>query len=320
MATVLVVAEQGGGKVKKSAFSAITAAQQLAKGGALHVAVLGGAGVAGAAEQLRGFGAAKVHVAEHAGLSNHVAEAFSKVVADLAKAVGASHVVLTATANGKDLAPRVAARLGAGMASEISAVVDDKTFVRPMWAGNVVGTVEITTATKVITVRGSEFAAAQPSGGSSEVAAFAADPGTPKTRFVKFEEVKSARPELTEASIIVSGGRGTKNPEGYKALVEPLADLLGAAVGATRAIVDEGWVPNDWQVGQTGKVVAPNLYIALGISGAIQHVAGMKGSKTIVAVNKDADAPIFQVADYGLVADVFKAVPEMVEEIKKAKG
>jgi len=319
MATVLVIAEVTHGKVKKASYSAITAGKTLAAGGALHIGVLGGA-LSEAPAALMGFGAAKVHVAEHAGLKDYLAEPYSKVIADMAKATGATHVVMTATANGKDVAPRVAARLGAGMASEISAVVDDKTFKRPMWAGNVVGTVEVTTAIKVITVRGSEFATAVAGASSGELATFAADPGTAKTRFVKFEEVKSARPELTEASTIVSGGRGTKSPEGYKQLVEPLADLLGAATGATRAIVDEGWVPNDWQVGQTGKVVAPNLYIALGISGAIQHVAGMKGSKTIVAINKDADAPIFQVADYGLVADVFKAVPELIEEIKKAKG
>ncbi|MEW5852523.1 MAG: electron transfer flavoprotein subunit alpha/FixB family protein [Myxococcota bacterium] len=317
MATVLVIAEQANGNIKKATFPAITAAQKI--GGTLHLAVLG-AGVANAAGQLKGYGAAKIHVAEHAGLKDYLAEGYAKVVADLAKSVGATHVVMSATSQGKDLCPRVAARLGAGMASDISAVVDEKTFKRPMWAGNVIGTVEITTAVKVVTVRGSEFGAAQKSGDAGEVASFAADPGTVKARFVKFEEVKSTRPELTEASIIVSGGRGTKSPDGYKQTVEPLADLLGAAVGATRAIVDDGWVPNDWQVGQTGKVVAPQLYIALGISGAIQHVAGMKGSKTIVAINKDADAPIFQVADYGLVADLFKAVPELMEEIKKVRG
>jgi electron transfer flavoprotein alpha subunit len=319
MATVLVIAEQSNGKLKKSALSAITAGKTLAQGGTLHIGVLGGS-LGGVPAALQGFGAAKVHAAEHAGLKDYLAEAYGKVIADMAKAAGATHVVFTATALGKDAAPRVAARLGAGMASEISAVLDEKTFKRPMWAGNVTGTVELTTATKVITVRGSEFAAAVAGAAGGEVVKFAADPGTPKTRFIKFEEVKSARPELTEATNVVAGGRGCKDPAGYKAMVEPLADLLGAAVGATRAIVDDGWVPNDWQVGQTGKVVAPNLYIALGISGAIQHVAGMKGSKTIVAVNKDADAPIFQVADYGLVADLFKAVPEMMEEIKKAKG
>ncbi|MBI5493800.1 MAG: electron transfer flavoprotein subunit alpha/FixB family protein [Deltaproteobacteria bacterium] len=319
MATVLVIAEQAGGKVKKASLAAITAGQQLAKGGAMHIGVLG-ENPADAAASLLGYGAAKVHAAAHAGLAHYLAEPFAKVVADLAKANGATHVVLPATAQGKDVAPRIAARLGAGMASDISAVVDDKTFKRPMWAGNVVGAVEITTAVKVVTVRVSEFAAAAAGAAAGEVAKFAADPGTPKAKFIKFEEVKSARPELTEASIIVSGGRGTKSKEGYKATVEPLADLLGAAVGATRAIVDDGWVPNDWQVGQTGKVVAPQLYFALGISGAIQHVAGMKGSKTIVAINKDPDAPIFQVADYGLVADLAKAVPELMEEIKKVKG
>jgi len=314
-----VIAEQANGTLKKSSLPAITAGQQLAKGGALHIAVLGAA-LGDTPKTLQTFGAAKVHAAEHAALKDYLAEPYSNAVAQIAKSVGASHVVLTATANGKDMAPRIAARLSAGMASEISAVVDEKTFKRPMWAGNVVGTVEITTATKVITVRGSEFAAAVPGAASGDVTKVTVDVAAGKTRFVKFEEVKSSRPELTEASVVVSGGRGTKSPEGYKELVYPLADALGAATGATRAIVDDGWVPNDWQVGQTGKVVAPQLYVALGISGAIQHVAGMKGSKTIVAINKDPDAPIFQVADYGLVADVFKAVPELVAEIKKAKG
>jgi electron transfer flavoprotein alpha subunit len=319
MATVLVIAEHNQGSIRKSTLPAIKVGQQLAAGGALHLCLLGDK-VGGAAEALKGYGAVKIHVAEHAALANYLCEPFAQVLTDLAKSVSATHLVMATTAVGRDLMPRVAARLGAGVASEICAVVDEKTFKRPMWAGNVVGTVEVTTPVKVVTVRGSEFAPAVQAGDGGEVTPFAANPGAAKATFVKFEALKSTRPELTEASVVVSGGRGVKSKEGYTQTVEPLADLLGAAVGATRAIVDEGWVPNDWQVGQTGKVVAPQLYFALGISGAIQHVAGMKGSKTIVAINKDADAPIFQVADYGLVGDIFKVVPELVAEIKKVRG
>ncbi len=220
----------------------------------------------------------------------------------------------------KDLIPRLAAKLSAGMASDIMGFEDGK-FTRPVWAGNVEVKVEITTAVKAVTVRGTEFEKAPKGDASSEKVEVAVDVdlGSLKKRFVSFEEVKSDRPELTEAGIIVSGGRGTKGDEGFK-LLDGLADLFNAAIGATRAAVDAGWVPNDLQVGQTGKVVAPDVYFAVGISGAIQHLAGMKGSKVIVAINKDEEAPIFNVADYGLVADLFKAVPEMVEEIKKARG
>ncbi|MBN2358742.1 MAG: electron transfer flavoprotein subunit alpha/FixB family protein, partial [Deltaproteobacteria bacterium] len=238
----------------------------------------------------------------------------------IAKASGASHVVACATTTGKDTLPRVAARLDAGMASDISGVVDGKTYRRPMWAGSVIGVVEIATPVQVLTVRGTEFAPAAPVAGAAAVETFAADPGTSRMRFVRFDATKSERPDLAEARVVISGGRGLKGPEGFKEMIEPLADLFGAAIGATRAVVDAGWAPNDLQVGQTGKVVAPDLYLAIGLSGAIQHVAGMKGSKVIVAINKDEEAPIFGVADYGLVADLFKAVPELVEEIKKARA
>jgi electron transfer flavoprotein alpha subunit len=204
------------------------------------------------------------------------------------------------------------------MASDISAVVSENTFKRPMWAGNIIGTVEVTTATKVITVRPTEFAPPT-AGAAGSIAAIACDPGASKMQFVSFDAVVSDRPALSDARVIVSGGRGVKGPEGFKTVIEPLADALGAAIGASRAVCDAGWVPNDWQVGQTGKVVAPELYVAVGISGAIQHVAGMKGSKCIVAINKEPEAPIFQVADYGLVADLFKAAPELTEAIKAAK-
>src|SRR6266851_4535193 len=223
-------------------------------------------------------------------------------------------VVIAATAYGKDIAPRIAAKLGAGLASDVLAIVGANQFKRAMWAGNAIATVEVTTPVKVVTVRATEFAAPQKAQGKGSVTPAQVAAPQPKTKFVEFNEVKSARPELTEARVVVSGGRGTKGD--FKP-IEQLADVLNAAVGASRAVVDAGWQPNDLQVGQTGKVVAPQLYVAAGISGAIQHLAGMKGSKTIVAINKDAEAPIFQVADYGLVADLFKALPEMAEAVKK---
>src|SRR5690606_5835446 len=223
------------------------------------------------------------------------------------------------TAFGKDLLPRVAARLEAAMATDVVAIAGDGaaiTYHRPMWAGNVIAEVKLTTPVQAFSVRPTAFAAAA-EGGAGEVKAFSPTVGEVKTRFVEFQEVKSARPQRTEAAVVVAGGRGTKGD--FKE-IEALADLLGAAIGASRAVCDAGWVPNDLQVGQTGKVVAPKLYIAAGISGAIQHLAGMKGSKTIVAINKDPEAPIFQVADYGLVADLFKVLPELREGLEKLKS
>ena len=320
MAGILVVAEQHKGKLRKATLNALGAALALGQrtGGAVTALVLG-KGVEPVAKELAGFGAAKVLFADHAGLENPLAEPYGKVIADAAKAVGADYVVAAATNQGKDILPRTAARLGAGLASDVVAFAGEGAnvqFKRPMWAGNAIATVEVATAVKVVTVRPTEFPEAS-AGAASAVEAFAADPGTPKTKFLTFEEVQSERPELTEAAVVVSGGRGTK---GDFDPIFALADSLGGAVGASRAVVDAGWQPNDLQIGQTGKVVAPKLYFAVGISGAIQHLAGMKGSKTIVAINKDPDAPIFQVADYGLVADLFKAVPELVEEIKKVRG
>ena len=315
MTTHLVVAEHQGGKILKATLSTITAAK--AAGGDVIGLVLGKGTAEAAADMAKYVG--KVLHAEHDGLEHWLSQPYAKVIADAAQAAGADCVWAGATAAGKDTMPRVAARLGAGMASDICGVVDDKTFKRPMWAGNVIGTVELTTAVRVITVRGTEFAPAEEAGGG-EVAAFDAAPGETNQTFVSFDRVESDRPQLTDADVIVSGGRGVKGPEGFKDVIEPLADALGAAIGASRAVCDAGWAPNDWQVGQTGKVVAPDLYLALGISGAIQHVAGMKGSKTIVAINKDEEAPIFQVADYGLVADLFKAGPELTSKIKELKG
>jgi electron transfer flavoprotein alpha subunit len=317
MANVLIVAEQQAGTLRKASLHALQAGRELAArtGGKVAAALLG-SGVEAAAAELAAHGV-EVHVADAPALEHPIAEAWAPIVADLAKALGASHVGAAATALAKDLLPRVAARLEAGMATEVVAFGGEGsavTFRRPMWAGNVLAEVEISSAVKVFTVRATEFAAA-PRGGQGELKRLSVsiDPASLRTRHVGFVEVKSTRPELTEARRIVAGGRGTKGD--FKA-VEALADALGAAVGATRAAVDAGWVPNDWQVGQTGKVVAPELYVAAGISGAIQHVAGMKGSKVIVAVNKDPEAPILQIADYGLVADLFKALPELQAKLK----
>ena len=314
MATILLVGEQGGGHLKKASLSALTAAQQLAqKNGAQIATVLIGAGAGQSAQELAAYGA-PVHVVEGAGFEHALAETHSAAVAELAKKVGASDVVMAATAYGKDVAPRIAARLGAGLASDVLGIVTANQFRRAMWAGNALATVEVTTPVKVITVRATDFAAAQKAQSAGAVTPQQVNAPQAKTKFVEFNEVKSARPELTEARVVVSGGRGTKGD--FKP-IEQLADVLNAAVGASRAVVDAGWQPNDLQVGQTGKVVAPQLYIAAGISGAIQHLAGMKGSKTIVAINKDPEAPIFQIADYGLVADLFKALPELSEAVKK---
>ena len=306
MATHLIVAEHLDGKLFKGTLSAVAAAQKA--GGDVQGLVLG-KGVKGVADELAKY-VGKVHYAEHDGLENRLAQPYAKVIADVAKSLGATHVWAAASAAGKDIFPRVAARLDAAMASDIQEVVDDKTFKRPMWAGNIVGTVELTTPVKVVTVRPTEFEPAA-EGAAGAVETVAADPGASKMTFVSFDQVKSDRPQLGDADVVVSGGRGVKGPEGFKELIEPLADTLGAAIGASRAVCDAGWVPNDWQVGQTGKVVAPELYIAVGISGAIQHLAGMKDSKVIVAINKDEEAPIFQVADFGLVGDLFTILPEL---------
>lgn len=318
MAKILVVAEQYMGTLRPATLSAISAAKAAAEkmGGDYAILVLG-SNVGAVADKLAGYGASKVLVADAAALDRYIAETYAKVVADVAKAEGASVILATSTTTGKDLLPRVAARLGAGMASDITEIVGPNQFKRPMYAGNVIATVEVSTPIIVASVRGTAFSAAQPSGGTSPQAAVTVNVELAKAKFVSFDETKSERPGLTEARIVVSGGRGTKGD--FKP-IEQLADALGAAVGASRAAVDAGWVPNDMQVGQTGKIVAPELYIACGISGAIQHWAGMKDSKVIVAINKDPEAPIFQGADYGLVGDLFKVIPEFVEELKKAKA
>jgi len=308
MATHLIFAEHDESGLKKSTLSALSAAKKI--NGDIHGVVLGKS-VTKIAEQLAQY-CSKVHVCEHDGLGYRLAQPYAKIVSDVAQKINATHVWAAATVAGKDLSPRVAMRLNAGMASDIQAVYSESVFLRPVWAGDLTGEVEILTPIKIITARVSEFAAAEPQASKGEIIPFDVSLGEVKMRFKSFDAVKSSRPDLTDAKVVVAGGRGLKGPEGFKELIEPLADKLGAAIGASRAVCDAGWVPNDWQVGQTGKVVAPKLYFAIGISGAIQHVAGMKGAKVIVAINKDPEAPIFQIADYGLVADAFKAVPELL--------
>jgi electron transfer flavoprotein alpha subunit len=317
MTNVLVVAEIAGGSVKKTTLTCITFAREAAKraGGAVHALAIGH-GISEAAKELAGY-VNSVHVADGEAFKSPVAETYAKAIAAGVKAANATVLCMAATAHGKDVMPRAAAALGAGMASDILGFAGANAFtlLRPVQAGNVIATVEITTPLKVMTTRPTEFAAASKSAAPGGVQPLDVSTGGERTRFVKFDAVKSERPELTDARVVVSGGRGLKGPENFPAIIEPLADKLRAAIGASRAVVDSGWVPNDMQVGQTGKVVAPDLYIAVGISGAIQHVAGMKGSKTIVAINKDPEAPIFQIADYGLVADLFKAVPELTQKL-----
>jgi electron transfer flavoprotein alpha subunit len=323
MPNALVVAEIAeDGKVKKATLSAISFAKKAlpALGGSFSILVLGGSARA-AATELAAYGAAKVLVCEDASLAKYTAEHYAPTVAEVGKSF--SLVVATATSEGKDLMPRVAARLDAAYAGDCADVSVEGTslrYKRPMYAGNAFGTVELTTPIHVATARQSEFDPAAPSGGNSPVEAVAKTaPGAAASRveIVSLEAVKSERPELTEARVVVSGGRALK--EQFFQVLEPLAQALGAAIGASRAAVDAGYAPGDYQVGQTGKIVAPQLYVAIGISGAIQHMAGMKSSKVIVAINKDAEAPIFQIADYGLVTDLFQAVPALTAELKKRR-
>ncbi len=318
MSKSLIYIEHAHGNVQKASQVALAAAN---KAGGDVVALVLGQGVDAVAGKAAKLGVSKVVAIDDARLEHYLADVYSKAVAQVAKAEGVETVFAAATAIGKDLFPRVAHLLEAGMASDITDVGADGSLERPTYAGNVIATITIETPMKVVTVRGTAFEAAEPGGADApiEKAELAADAQS-KTRFVEFAETKSDRPQLTEASIVVSGGRGLKSGENFTEVLEPLVDAMDAAMGASRAAVDAGFVPNDLQVGQTGKVVAPQLYVAVGISGAIQHLAGMKDSKVIVAINKDADAPIFSVSDYGLVADLFKAVPEMTDEVKKLKA
>ncbi|OZB30911.1 MAG: electron transfer flavoprotein subunit alpha [Pseudomonas sp. 34-62-33] len=308
--TILVIAEHTNAALAPATLNTVAAAQKI--GGDIHVLVAGANAGAAADAAAKIAGVAKVLVADNAAYANQLPENVAPLVAELGK--NYSHILAAATSNGKNILPRVAAALDVDQISEIIAVESADTFKRPIYAGNAIATVQSSAAVKVITVRSTGFDAVAAEGGSAAIEAVSGPGDAGKSAFVGEELAKSDRPELTAAKIVVSGGRGMGNGDNFK-LLYALADKLGAAVGASRAAVDAGFVPNDMQVGQTGKIVAPQLYIAVGISGAIQHLAGMKDSKVIVAINKDEEAPIFQVADYGLVADLFEAVPELEKSV-----
>jgi electron transfer flavoprotein alpha subunit len=306
----LVLVEHEGGQLKDATLAAVTAASKL---GETHLLVAG-SGVGGVAEQAAKIaGVGKVHVADDAAYEHQLAENVAPLIASLMDHHDA--FLAPATTTGKNVAPRVAALLDVMQISDILSVEGEDTFTRPVYAGNAIATVRSSDAKKVITVRGTAFEKAAREGGSAEIEAVSGGGEQGLSSFVGQEVAHSERPELTSATIVVSGGRALGSSEQFHALIDPLADKLGAAVGASRAAVDAGYAPNDYQVGQTGKIVAPGVYIAVGISGAIQHLAGMKDSKVIVAINKDEDAPIFQVADIGLVGDLFKLVPELTEKL-----
>ncbi len=311
--SVLVVADHDNSAIVPIVLTTVTAAAAIS--GDVHVLVAGeGSGAGAAVEAAKIAGVSKVIAADSAAYAHQLAESIAPLVVGLA--VGYSHILFPSNTSGKNIAPRVAALLDVAQISDIVEVVSENTFVRPIYAGNAMATVQSSDSVKVITVRGTAFAAAEAEGGTAAVETVdaAEDPGL--SSFVGQELTKSERPELTAARVIISGGRGLQSGENFE-IIEKVADKLGAAVGASRAAVDAGYKPNDYQVGQTGKVVAPELYIAVGISGAIQHLAGMKDSKVIVAINKDEEAPIFTVADYGLVGDLFKIVPELDEQLEK---
>jgi electron transfer flavoprotein alpha subunit len=317
---ILAFAEERGGKFKKSSLEAIRAGRRLADSlGGEFVAIVAGHGLTGAAAGLGRYGAGRVIAVDDPALARHANSATAKIIAEVARSEGATIVILSASQMGKDIAPRVAVRLGAGLAADcISLKVEGTDIIatRPVFAGKALLDVRITTAVKVFTLRPNTFDAAEDGSDArveqAKVPLEAADTVTT----VQEMKVSEGRPDVTEADIIVSGGRGMKGPEHFD-LIERLADALGAGVGASRAVVDAGWRPHDEQVGQTGKTVSPTLYIACGISGAVQHLAGMSSSKYIVAINRDKDAPIFQVADYGIVGDVFEVLPVLIEELKK---
>jgi electron transfer flavoprotein alpha subunit len=311
--TVLVVAEHDNKSVRKATLNTVAAAQKL--GSDIDVLVAGYQ-VAEASKAAAAIpGVKKVLQADAPHLGAFLAENVAALIVSLAK--NYSHVVAPATSNGKNVMPRAAALLDVQQVSDISAVQSADTFVRPIYAGNALATVQSRDPIKLITVRTTAFDAVAATGGSAAIESISPPPDSGLSSFVSREVSKSERPELTAAKIIVSGGRGMGSGENFTKVLEPLADKLGAAMGASRAAVDAGFVPNDWQVGQTGKIVAPDLYVAVGISGAIQHLAGMKDSRVIVAINKDEEAPIFQVADFGVVGDLFQLVPSLVEELKR---
>lgn len=308
--SVLVIAEHDNAQLKGATLNVIAAAAKI--GGDVHVLVMGAGAQAAADQAAKAAGVAKVILADGPSLAEGLAENLAAQVLDRASSY--SHILFAATSTGKNVAPRVAAKLDVAQISDIIAVESADTFARPIYAGNAIATVQSQDAVKVITVRTTAFDPVAGEGGQAAVESAAAVADSGLSAFVGRELAKSDRPELAGAAAVVSGGRGMGSAENFK-ILEPLADKLGAALGASRAAVDAGYAPNDWQVGQTGKIVAPQLYVAVGISGAIQHLAGMKDSKVIVAINKDAEAPIFGVADYGLVADLFQAVPELANSL-----
>ena len=321
MTKILVIADQQHNEVNKSTFNVLAGAQELAKRiGAEYDILLMGGNVGGKAAELTAYGAGTVYTISGNDFANYLAQPYSNAVRELAVRIGASHICGSAGSTGKDMLPRVAAGLGAGMVADCIGFEGDGAgllYRRPMYAGNIVATVKVNTSAAVVSFRTSEFDAAEPGEGSSAVEVLESPEIEINARYVSFDGAESERPDLGDADVVVAGGRGLKDGENFYKVLEPLADVLGAAIGASRAAVDSDFCPNDLQVGQTGKVVAPNLYFAIALSGAIQHLAGMKNSKTIVAINKDPDAPIFQVSDYGLVADAFQAVPELVQKIKQ---
>jgi len=310
--TVLVIAEYQQQQIQASTLNVVSAALQIDQD--VHVLLMGHdlTGAANAAAAITGV--SKVLVADDAIFANQLAENLTSQVLSIAK--NYTHLLVAASANGKNIMPRISALLDVAQISEITKVISPDTFERPIYAGNAIATIQSMDSIKAITVRPTGFEPALASGGQASIEAMSAVSDVGVSQFISRETTKSDRPELTAAKIIVSGGRGLGSAEQYHTVMEPLADTLGAALGASRAAVDAGYVPNDYQVGQTGKIVAPQLYVAVGISGAIQHLAGMKDSKVIVAINKDPEAPIFGVADYGLVADLFTAVPELVAAMK----
>jgi electron transfer flavoprotein alpha subunit len=311
--SILVVAEHDNKTVKKATLNTVAAAQKL--GGEIHVLVAGHQAGEAAKAAAGISGVSRILLADAPHLAEFLAENVAALVVSLAK--NYSHILAPATSNGKNVMPRAAALLDVQQISDISAVESADTFVRPIYAGNALATVKSKDPIKVITVRTTAFDAVAASGGTAAVETVEAPADSGLSSFVTREVSKSERPELTAAKIIVSGGRGMGSGDNFTKVLVPLADKLGAAMGASRAAVDAGFVPNDWQVGQTGKIVAPDLYVAVGISGAIQHLAGMKDSRVIVAINKDEEAPIFQIADFGVVGDLFQLVPSLVEELKK---
>jgi electron transfer flavoprotein alpha subunit len=313
---ILLLAEHDNAALKAATLNVVSAAAAI--GGDIHILVAGQNCRPAAEEAAKIPGIAKILVADDAAYGHGLAENVAPLIVKLVRDGGYSHVLAPSTTSGKNIAPRVAALLDVMQISDISAVVSPDTFVRSIYAGNALATVQSKDAVKIITVRGTGFPAAPGEGGSAAIEAVAGTGAAGLSEFVGSELSKSERPELTSARIVISGGRGMQSGDNFH-LLEKVADKLGAAVGASRAAVDAGFVPNDYQVGQTGKIVAPDLYIAVGISGAIQHLAGMKDSKVIVAINKDEEAPIFQVADYGLVGDLFKLIPELDAELAKGK-